>query len=165
MRSEEHRRKFEPVDQQAADVIGRVIDRAHDLIPAAGSKPRRRRVEQRRRHRRIVDRFEQTETSDVGSMECVVVRIVARHDSPHDFAAGAREKQRSVAVLVERVFAAEKLFALDQEWRHPGRIVLVNSPGKLDEGVTFSARLDPGYFYLRHDKLISALGPPHARPK
>ena len=56
------------------------------------------------------------------------------------------------------MLATEKLFALDQERRHPRRIVRVNAPGELDEGVPLSPRLDLGYFYLRHDKLISALG-------
>ena len=85
--------------------------------------------------------------------------------APDDFAAGAREKKRGVAVLVERMLPAEKPFPLDQERRDPRRVVHVNPPGKLDEGVTFGAGLDPSGFYLRHDKLISALVPPHARPK
>jgi hypothetical protein len=68
-----------------------------------------------------------------------------------DLATGEREEQRCVAVLVEWVLAAKKLFSLDQEGRHPCRIVRVNSPRKLDEGVTFGARLDRSDFYLRHD--------------
>src|ERR1043166_3761033 len=84
-------------------------------------------------------------------MERVVIRIVARHDSPYDFAARASEKKRGIAVFVKRVLPTKKLFALDQERRHPRRIVRIDSPWKLDERIAFGTRLDLGYFYLRHD--------------
>ena len=39
----------------------------------------------------------------------------------------------------------EKLFPLDDQRRHPGRIVFVNAPGKADKSVAVRARL-----YLRN---------------
>ena len=79
-------------------------------------------------------------------MERVVIGIVARHDPADDFTAGSSEKERRVAVLIKRVFPAKKLFALDDERRHPGRIVFVNSPGKLDERVPVHTGFDLGDF-------------------
>jgi len=79
-------------------------------------------------------------------MERVVIGIIARHDPADDFTAGPSQKEGRVAVLIKRVFPAEKLFALDYERRHPGRIVSVNSPGKLDECVPVRAGFDLGDF-------------------
>ena len=72
--------------------------------------------------------------------------VIAGHDPADDFAAGPGQKERRVAVLIKRVFAAEKLFAFDHERRHPGRVILVNSPRKLDEGVPLRGGFDLGDF-------------------
>src|SRR5437762_9861831 len=101
----------------------------------------------RRRHTRYIGDW----SSDVCSSDLVVVRIVARHDPPHDFVAGASDKKRGVAMLVERMFfPVEEFFAFDQERRHPRRIVRVNPPGKLEEGVPFLPRIHLGNFNRRH---------------
>ena len=98
-------------------------------------KPISRRVEKRGRNRGIVDALKQTETANVCSMERVVVRVVARHDPPNGFAAGAREKERRVAVLEKRVPGTiDKLLSLEQKRRNPGRIVFINLPRKFNEG-------------------------------
>ena len=54
----------------------------------------------------------------------------------------AREKKRGVAVLRKRdVFSIEKFLAFEEERRHPGGIVVVDSPRKLDKrGAIFSRR-------------------------
>ena len=78
-------------------------------------------------------------------MLCIVVRIVARHDPPDDVAAATREKQRRVAVLVERMLLAiEELLPLDDQRRHPRRIVGVDLPREFDERVAFRCRRDFG---------------------
>ena len=51
MRRQDHRRMLEAADQQAADVVRRVIDRAHDLGPAARAQPAGRACEKRRSRR------------------------------------------------------------------------------------------------------------------
>ena len=69
-------------------------------------------------------------------MECVIIRIVARHDAADDLAISLGQEKRSVAVLVKRVpFAIEKSFPLEDQWRDPGWIVPINPPGKPDESV------------------------------
>ena len=76
-------------------------------------------------------------------MARVVVRVVARHDAAHDFISAARQKQRRVTVQIKRVpFTIEKRFALNNERRHPGGIVFVNSPRKLDKRGAIFARRD-----------------------
>ena len=63
----------------------------------------------------IVDRLEHSEAADVGFPLPVVVRIVARQDSAHGFAAANRDELRRIAVLIERMFAAvEKRFHFAQ---------------------------------------------------
>ena len=48
-------------------------------------------------------------------MKRVIVRVIARHDAADDFAIVFREKQRRVAVSIERMtFSIEKRLALDQ---------------------------------------------------
>ena len=138
----------EAVDEQSADVICRIIDRSHDLVAAFAAEPIRRRGKQRIGHRLVVNRFEKTEAPNIRLMERVVLRIVARHDSADDFAAGARQKKRGIAVLIKRVFPAEILLRSSKSGgTHAGSFV-INSPGNLDEGVALRTRSDLGDFDL-----------------
>ena len=98
-------------------------------------------------------------------MKRVVVWIVAGHDPSHDFTAGASQKERGISVLIEGVFPAQKFFALDHQRRHPGRIVLVNLPGKLDECVPVRAGFDLDDLERRHEIGIPSRVGSHARPK
>ena len=80
----------------------------------------------------IVDRLEHPEATAIRLVERVVARIVARHDPADDFAARARQKKRGIAMLIKRVFLAiEELLSLDQERRHPGRIIRINTPREI----------------------------------
>ena len=73
-------------------------------------------------------------------MKGIIVWIVARHDSPDDFPARAREKKRGVAVLEKGMFLlVEKFLSFEEEWRHPGGIALVDPPREFDEGVPLRA--------------------------
>jgi hypothetical protein len=97
-------------------------------------------------------------------MERVILWIVARHDPSNDFAAGTGEKKRGITVLIKRMFfAIKKFLPLEQERRHPHRIVRIDPPGKFYEGITFRGRTDPGDFDSRHEELISPGAPPCAR--
>src|SRR4051812_23825914 len=81
----------------------------------------------------------------------VVFWIVARGDAANDFAVAPGQEKLSLAVLEERMLLAiEKFFTLDQQRRHPGRIVLVNAPGEFDERVAIRFRLDLCDFDLCH---------------
>src|SRR5947207_9468085 len=152
MRGKEHRRELEPVDEQAADVIRRIIDRSHDLVPAEPAQPSGRRVKERGRDFLIVDRLEHPETADIGLMQGVVIRIVARQDAPHDFAAAASQEKFSFPMLEKRMLLLiEKFFSLEQERRDPGRIVRINTPRELDESVAVRSRSDPANFDLRYE--------------
>ena len=91
-------------------------------------------------------------------MKGVVVRIVARHDSTDDFAIPPCEEERGVPVLEKRMLLAiEKFFALENQGRHPGRIVAINLPRKFDEGVTFRVGNDFRNLYGRHASAEAAL--------
>ena len=161
MRGKQHRRKLKPIDEQAADVVCRIIDRPHDFVAAQLAEPIGGRVEQRVRDLLIVDRLEHPEAADIRLVERVVLRVVARHDPPDDFAAGPRQKKRGIAVLVKRMlFAIEELFPLEQQRRHPRRIVRIDPPREFDEGVAFRARSDLSDFDLAARRVdFSGSGP------
>src|SRR5215831_14096620 len=85
-------------------------------------------------------------------MERVIVRIIARHNSADDFATAFGQEQFRVAMFIEGMtLSIEKLFALDDQWWHPGGIVFVNAPGKTDESVAVRARPYLRNFNLGHD--------------
>ena len=77
---------FKSDDQQSADIIGRVIDRSHDFIAAFLSQPIGRSLKERGGDVAIVNALEEAKTADIRLMERIVVRIIARHDSPNNLA-------------------------------------------------------------------------------
>jgi hypothetical protein len=155
---QERRGIFEPFDEQSADVIRRVINWPDDLVAAFGAEPFCGRFEERRRDRRVVNRLEKTEATDIGAMIGIIVWIITGHDPANDFSPAAGKKQRSIAMLVERVLSSiEKLFALDQEWGHPSWIKAIDFPGKLDEGITLRLGADLVDLYRRHRESIFGL--------
>ena len=86
MSRQNHRGKLKPVDEQTTDVVCRIINRPHDLVATELTEPIASRVEERVRDPLIVNRLEQPEAAHIRLVERVVLRIVARHDSPNDFA-------------------------------------------------------------------------------
>src|SRR5688572_22588078 len=106
MRRQNRRGILEAIDEQAAEVVGRIIDRTHNLVPALPAEPVRRSVEQRTRNRLVVDRFEHSEATDIGLMERVIPRIVAGHDPADDLAVPPRQEKRRVAMFVKWMFGA-----------------------------------------------------------
>ena len=123
------RRRVEPVDQQAAGIVDRIVDRAADVGAAAGAEPAGGGVEQGMGRLPIVDAFEHAEAADVAAVAFVVARIVADQDSAQRLPAAQGDELRGVAVLVERMLAAvEKFLDLDQQGRNPMRIVRVDPP-------------------------------------
>ena len=106
------------------------------------TQPIGRRVEQRVRDLLIVDRFEHPEAADIRLVERVVIRIVARHDPPDDFPAGARQKKRGIAVL-DKTDVSRRLRNSFRSIRSGGTQAgsfCIDPPGKFDEGVAFRAR-------------------------
>src|SRR5207244_2715116 len=151
IRGENGRRMFETVDEESANIVGRVIDRTHEFAAAASAHPGCRGVEKRRRNIDIVDRFKQTETADVRLVKRVVIWIVACHDAPYDFAIASGEKKCGIPVFIKRMpLAIEECLALDDQRRHPGGIIFVDAPWKLNERIAFPARANFGNFDSRH---------------
>src|SRR5438105_1001567 len=143
MRSENCGWMLETLDQQSADVIGRVIDRSHDLAAASRAQPVSRGFKQRRRHVTIVDALEEAEAADVALMERIVIGIVTRHHAANDLAVPPRQKKRGIAMFVKWMpLAVEKRLSFKDQGRHPSRIVFIDPPWKFDKSVTFAARTD-----------------------
>src|SRR4051812_43649658 len=127
---------LESVNQEAAEIIRRVVNWPHDFIPAQGTEPFRGRAEERIGNLLIIGRLEQAEAPDVRAMDRVVFRIVACSDPTHDFTGATREKELGLSVLEERVLRpVEKLLSFNQQGRHPRRVAFVNSPWELNERV------------------------------
>ena len=105
----------------------------------------------------VVNRLEHAEETDVRLVERVVLRIVAGHNAPNDFATGTREEKCRIPVFVKGMFLSiEKLFSLQQQRGDPHGVVLINPPGKFDEAIPLCRRSDSADFNLRHEELISA---------
>ena len=131
------------IDEQSANIIGGIIDRPHHFGSAFSAHPLARRRKERSCDIAIVDALEQTEAANVRLMKRIIIRIIARHDSPNDFAVSPGQEQGGVAVFVKRVsLAIEECFALENQRRHPGGIISVNPPRKLDKGIAIPARAD-----------------------
>ena len=77
------RRRVEPVDQQAAGVVQRVVDRTHDSRASTGLQPAGCRVQEGAGHLGIVGTFEHPEAADVGRLLLVVAAVVADQDTSH----------------------------------------------------------------------------------
>ena len=145
VRGQEGGGKFKAFNEQAADIIGRVIDRAHDLVTSPGPKPVGCGFEERGRHYGVVHTVEKPEAAHVAVMIGVIVWIVASHDPPDDFPIGAGEKKRGRAVFEKGMFLLiEKFLSFEQKRRHPGGIVLVNPPREFDERVLLRFGSDLG---------------------
>ena len=108
-----------------------------------------------------MDALEQPETAYVRLMKRVIIRVIARHDSPNNFAVSPGQEQGSVAVFVKRMLLSiEECFALENQRRHPGGILSVNPPRKLDKGITIFARADFRNIDLRHEYDLPRPNPP-----
>ena len=146
MRSQDCRRMLKSVDQQRTHVIGRVINRPHDLVAPARTKPARGGLEKRRGHIAIVDRLKESKATEIGLLKFVVARIIAGHDPTDDFSpatAGPGQEQSRIAVLIEWVLAAvEKLLSLDHQRRHPRGVVPIDAPGEFDKRIAIARRTD-----------------------
>ena len=145
MRGQNGWRKLKPINQETADIVGRVVNWTHDHSASFFAKPTRRAFEECEGDVAIVYALKQTETTDIRLMQCIIIRIVARHDSANDLApaTAGREKQRGITVPVERMpFTIQKRSAFNYQRRHPGWIICVNTPWKLDERVTLATRAD-----------------------
>src|SRR5438270_6130858 len=131
---------LEAIDEQAAEIIRRVIDRSHDFVAAEFPEPFRRRVEERVRNLPI-GRFKHSEATDVGTVNRVVFRIVAGGDPADHLASAAREKELSFAVFEKRMLLPiEEFLSLDQEGRDPRGIIRVNFPRQFAAGVAVRLR-------------------------
>ena len=145
VRGQEGGGKLKAIDEQAADVVGRVIDRAHDLLAPFGPEPVGCGFEERGRHCGVVHTVEKPEAARVAAMVGVIVWIVARHDPPDDFTVGAGEKKRGRAVFEKGMFLLiEKFLSFEQKRRHPGGIVLIDFPREFDERVPLRFGSDLG---------------------
>jgi hypothetical protein len=86
----------------------------------------------------------------------IVFWIVAGRDPADDFAATPGQKKFGFPVFEKRMLLAiEEFFALDQQGRDPGRIVLVNPPGKFDECVAIGTRADLRDFDFSHAVMLA----------
>src|SRR2546421_127808 len=97
---------LEPVDQQAAKIIRRGIDRAHNLVTTEVAKPFRRRLEKCVRNFLIVDRLEHSETADVRAVELIILRVVTGGDTTDEFAVTTGDKKFRLAVFEKRMLLA-----------------------------------------------------------
>ncbi len=141
------RRRVETVDQQAAFVVGRIVDRAHDSSPAAVGKPLDGRVEQRVGDVGVVDRLEHAKAADIVAVLGVVQRIVARKNPADRLIAAPRQELPRGAVSIEGMLARiEELLPFQQQRRNPARVGRVNPPREFQKAATIEPRDNRPHF-------------------
>src|SRR3954447_13613263 len=102
------------VNQQSANVVRGIVNWSHHFAAAFFTHPIGCSTKERLCHLVIVDAIKQSEATDAGLMERVIIWIVARHDSPNDFAIASRQEQCRLAMLIKwMTLAIEKGFTLD----------------------------------------------------
>ena len=134
-------RCLEPINQQTAGIVCRIVDRAHHFCPAAAEQPAGGGIQKAIRGLLVVEAFEHAKATHICALVPVVVGIVA-----HKYAADAgltaiRHKLRCLPVQIKRMLAAiEKRFDLQQKRRCPVRVASVDLPRKPDELVKLAGK-------------------------
>jgi hypothetical protein len=139
---QQHRVDLEPVDEEAAVVVERRIDRSAQMAPAARRRPSLRGLEQRAARLRVGG-LEEAEHAHIVVVRVVVPPIVDGADTADDDAGAPGEKQLDVRMREERVLGRIQPLALaDPEGWHPVRIVRVALVCVIDEACKIPASLD-----------------------
>ena len=134
------RRRVEAFDQQAAGVVGGIVDRTEDRRPAAVAQPFRGGFDQPLGHFRVVGRFEHAEAARVALVLGVIAGVVAHEDASLGHAVAVGDEFLGGPVQIEGMLAGiEELFLVQQQLRHPLRIFGINRPRHLEEGVEVAA--------------------------
>lgn len=140
MRRQYSGRILKAIDQQSADVVRGIVDRAHNFLASFLSHPTGSRFEEAGGNILIVDAIEEAKATDIGMMFRIIIWVVTGHDPAHDFAVSFRQKQCGVSVQVKGMpFSIEECLALEDQWWHPGGIIPVDAPGKANESIAVRA--------------------------
>src|SRR5947209_4042468 len=97
---------LEPIDQEGADIVRGVINWPHDFVASQRAEPLGGPSEERIRDFLVVNCLEQAKAADIGAMDRVVFRIVARRDSTHNFTSAAGYEEFGLSVFEEWMLLA-----------------------------------------------------------
>ena len=140
MRRQYSGRILKAIDQQSADVVRGIVDRAHNFLASFLSHPSGSRFEEAGGNILIVNAIEEAKAADIGLMFRIIIWVVTSHDPAHDFAVSFRQKQCGVSVQVKGMpFSIEERLALEDQWWHPDGIIPVDAPGKANESIAVRA--------------------------
>ena len=92
MRRQYSGRILKAIDQQSADVVRGIVDRAHNFLASFLSHPTGSRFQKAGGNVLIVDAIEEAKAADTGLMLRIIIWIVTGHDSSRDFAVSFRQK-------------------------------------------------------------------------
>src|SRR5436189_2361409 len=110
---EDLRLQLVAVDEQAALVVGREVERADHPLAAALAVPALGCLEQRIGDLLVVDRLEEPEQAPLVVLDLVQAMVDVRRDPPDDLPVALRKKVLGLSVLEERILLTiEVLLAL-----------------------------------------------------
>jgi len=112
----------------------------------------------------VVDALEEAEKADGFFMKLDVLAIDDRRNATDRFVTTPREEILDLRVLVERMFTTiEELFLVEEQWRHPTGIVLVNPPRQREKLFQISATMNRDNAHC-HWHALPSLGRFQSRP-
>ena len=135
------------LDQDADLVVGGEVHRAEDARAAVGGRPLGGGVEQGRGDRGVLDRLEEAEHRVAATLGLVPALVDLGGDPPDRLAVALGDEVLGLAVLEPGVLlAVEELHPLEDQRRHPLRMVAMEPEGDLDEALQVAPRAERGGF-------------------
>ena len=122
-----HRRGVEAVHQQPAFLVDGQVERPAHLGHALAAQPVFGGAQQGREHRRVVAGLQQPEITDPLAVRLLVQRVHLRADAADHLVTAPRQPGLPAGVLEQRIAGRQQLMPLQQQRRHPVRIVPVQT--------------------------------------
>src|SRR5690606_25423871 len=97
------RRSVKAINQQTTTVVGREIDRPHNIVAAFGTHPMNGSREQLISYFLIIDTIKETELSFCDIIEVVMSDIPDSSYTPYNFTVPVRKKRLCCRMLIKRM--------------------------------------------------------------
>ena len=133
MTHHDRRRSIEALHQQPAFLVDRQVEGTAYLLHALIAQPVFGGLQQVGEQIAIVTGLQHAEIPDFPVVPLLVEAVDLGADAPDGAAVVPRDPGLPAGMLEKRVFGGQALFLLEQQRRHPLRVVAVKRPGNLDE--------------------------------
>jgi hypothetical protein len=142
-RLEDHRPPLVALDQNADLIVGGEVHRAEQTAAPLAPCPLGGGAEQSGGHLGVVGRLEEAEHRVAATLVLIPAMVDLDRDAADRLAVALGEEVLGLAVLeVGVLLAVEELHPLEDQRRHPLRLVAVQAEGDLDEALQLALAAD-----------------------